>query len=241
MSKPVLVHREAALAGELRRQLDGEAVGRGQRERVLGRDRALRGDLVEEAHPARERLREALLLGPQDLPDTVPVLLQLGVPRRHLLDDHVCEPPEVVQADLARLLHGAANDPAQDVAAPLVRGRDAVADEERHPAAVVGEHPVRLRRGLVRVPSDPALGLDPGHDRLVAVRLVDGADALHDRGQPLDPHACIDVLRGERRQRPVRVQLVLHEDEVPELEEAVAARAGGRAPGSPQPYSSPQS
>ena len=92
---------------------------------------------------------------------------------------------------------------------------------------------MRLPRGLVRVPSDPALGLDPGHDRLVAVRLVDGADALHDRGQPLDPHACIDVLRGERRQRPVRVQLVLHEDEVPELEEAVAARAGGRAPGLP--------
>jgi hypothetical protein len=141
----------------------------------------------------------------------------------------VGQPPQVVEPDLARLLHRAADDPAQDVPAPLVRGRDAVADEERHAAAVVGEHAVRLRRGLVGIPGDAALRLDPRHDRLVAVRLVDRADALHDRGQPLDAHARVDVLRGKRRQRPVRVQLVLHEDEVPELEEAVAARTGGRA------------
>ena len=231
LAEALLVHCEAALAGELGRQLDREAVGRGQSEGVLGRDVALRRDLLEEPHPARERLREALLLAPQDIPDAALVLRELGVPGRHLLDDHVGEPPEVVEADLARLLHRAAHDPPEDVAAALVRGRDAVADEERHPAPVVGKHAVGLRRGLVGVPGDPALRLDPGHDRLVAVRLVDRANALHDRGQPLHAHAGVDVLRGERRQRPVHVQLVLHEDEVPELEEPVTARARGRAAG----------
>ena len=39
----------------------------------------------------------------------------------------------------------------------------------------------------------------------------------------------VDVLLRQRRQRAVGVQLELHEDEVPELEEAVAARARGRA------------
>ena len=227
----LLVHREAAVSRELRRQLDREAVGRGQRKGVVGRDVALRRDLLEQPHPARERFGEALLLTPEDVPNAVPVLRQLRIPRRHLFDDDVREPPEVFEADLARLLHGAADDPAQHVAATFVRGGDAVADEERHPAAVVGEHPMRFRRGLVSVPGDTALCLDPCHDRLVAVRLVDRADTLHDRGQPLEPQAGIDVLRWEGRQRPVRVQLVLHEDEVPELEESVAPWAGGRAAG----------
>ena len=67
------------------------------------------------------------------------------------------------------------------------------------------------------------------HDRLVAVGLVDGADVLHHRREPLEAQARVDVLLRERRQRPVRVLLELHEDEVPELEEAIAARACRRA------------
>src|SRR4029077_11470328 len=44
-------------------------------------------------------------------------------------------------------------------------------------------------------------------------------------------HAGVDVLLGKRRHRAVLMQLVLHEDEVPEFEEAFALAAGraGRA------------
>ena len=52
----------AALLGELDRELEREAVGGGERERVLARDRVLAGELVEDLEAALERLAEALLL-----------------------------------------------------------------------------------------------------------------------------------------------------------------------------------
>ena len=88
----------------------------------------------------------------------------------------------------------------------------------------------RIRCAFVACSDSPyatplSLG-DPVHDRLVAVGLVDGDDALEDRRGPLEAHAGVDVLLRERRQRAVLVELVLHEHEVPELEEAVALAAG---------------
>ena len=46
---------------------------------------SLGGDLLEELQAALERLREALLLGPDDLLDPFAVLDELRVPRAHLL------------------------------------------------------------------------------------------------------------------------------------------------------------
>ena len=90
---------------------------------------------------------------------------------------------------------------------------------------------MRLRRRRRVAVRDARLGRDPVHDPLVAVGVVDGPDVLQDRRPALEPEAGVDVLLRERRQRSVRVLLVLHEDEVPELEEAVAARARRRAVG----------
>ncbi len=221
----VLVEREPALAAELARQFRGEAVGRRQLERVLPGDRTLGRDLLENAQAAGERLREALLLAANHLLDARAMLDELRVPGSHLLRHDVGQPPHLAEADRMRLLDGAPDDPPQDVAAAFVGGGDAVADEERHAAPVVGEDPVRLGRAFVGVPGHADLLLDPGHDRLEAVRLVHRADVLDDGRGALEPQARIDVLLRQRRQRAVGVQLVLHEDEVPELEEAVAARA----------------
>src|SRR5919109_1088334 len=221
----LLVDGDAALEGELARQLEGEAVRVVELECVLARDRAFAGDLLEEPQAALERLREPLLLALDDLLDLAPVLGYLGVRRRHLLGDDVRDAPEVVEADRARLLDSSADDAAQDVAAAFVRRDDAVADEKRHAAPVIREDAVGLRRFLRLAERHPALGRDPVHDRLVAVRLVDGDDALQDGRGALEAHARVDVLLRQGRDRAVGGELVLPEDEVPELEVALAAVA----------------
>ena len=99
---------------------------------------------------------------------------------------------------------------------------------------------MRLRRLLATSPyaTPDSLG-DPVHDRLVAVGVVDRVDLLQDPRRALEAHARVDVLLRQRRQRPVGVQLELHEDEVPELEEAVALAArravGPAAADAPRP------
>ena len=225
------VDRAAPLLGELHRELEREAVGRREREGVLAGDRPLRRELLEELHAAVERLLEALLLGPDDLRDLVRALPQLGVGVLHPLHDDAGERVERLEPDALRLDHRAPDDPAEHVAAALVRRGHAVRDEERRPATVVGEDPVRLRGDRRVAVGHARLGLDPRHDPLVAVRLVHGADVLEDRGAALESQPGVDVLRRERGQRPVGMLLVLHEDEVPELEEPVAARARRRAVG----------
>ncbi len=90
---------------------------------------------------------------------------------------------------------------------------------------------MRLRRGGRVAVRDAGLGGDPLHDPPVPVGLVDRHDVLEDRSAALEPEPRVDVLLRKRRQRAVRVLLVGHEDEVPELEEPRAARAGRRAIG----------
>ena len=74
----VLVDGEAALARQLLRQLEREAVRVVEPERLLAGDLAPGGDLLEQAQAARERPREALLLGGQDARDLVAVLGSSG-------------------------------------------------------------------------------------------------------------------------------------------------------------------
>src|SRR5262245_30876687 len=104
------------------RQLEREAVRVVEPERLLARDvAAARGDLLEQSHPTRERLPEALLLGREDAMDVVAVLLQLRIAGLHLLDHDVGEPRQVrrLEPDAAGLLHRPADYAAHDVAAPL--------------------------------------------------------------------------------------------------------------------------
>ena len=228
---PVDVDRLAALSGELDRELDGEPVRRGERECLLAGDRLAGLELLEQLEPALERLSEALLLESNDARDLVALRREIRIRLAHLLDDDGGETMHVGEPDALRLLHRAADDAPKDVAAPLVRRRDAVADEERHPATVIGEDPVRLRRRRRVAVRDAGLRGDPVHDLPVAVRLVHGPDVLEDRRAALEAEAGVDVLRRQRGQRAVGVLLVRHEHEVPELEEPMTARTRGRAVG----------
>ena len=77
----------------------GKAVGVVELEGILAGDEVARGDFLEEAQAPLQRLGEALLLGPQDFLDAVPVLLQLRVPLGHLVGDDVGDAPQVGETD----------------------------------------------------------------------------------------------------------------------------------------------
>ena len=90
---------------------------------------------------------------------------------------------------------------------------------------------MRLGRRLGRPVADAGLLFDPVHDQAEAVGVEDRVGLLEEHRAALEPEAGVDVLLGQRRQLAVLVEVVLHEDEVPELEEALAALAAGRAVG----------
>src|SRR5262249_40071388 len=78
---------------------------------------------------------------------------------------------------------------------------------------------VPLRARAIARARPPGHGLDDGLEQVgVVVREL----ALHDHRDALQAHARVDAGRGQRGERARGVAVVLHEDEVPDLEPAVA-------------------
>ena len=234
LGKASLINREILFGDELLRQLEREAVRVVQQESVGGGQRGAtlsahaRDALLQLVRAGLEGAQEALFLATEDADDVIAVLDELGIDIAELRDHKIGEALEerALNAEAMAVRDGATDDAAQDVATRLVGGQHTVGGEERHRAAVVGEDAQRLRvdaAGLVRR-AGPVL--DGGDDRLEAVGLVDGVHALLECGDALDARTRVDARLGERRQRAVLGLVVLHEHEVPELEEAIAVAAG---------------
>src|SRR5665213_4214406 len=126
LAEPVDVDRLPSLLRELDGQLDRESVRRGEDERIVARDRVLAGKLVELLRSACERLAETLLFETNDALDLLRMLAQLRIRVAHLLDDNARKAVDAIEPDALAVLHGAADDPAADVAAALVRRGDSV-------------------------------------------------------------------------------------------------------------------
>ena len=128
--------------------------------------------------------------------------------------------------------HRAAHDPAQGVAAPLVRRGDAVRDEECRGAGVVGDDAHRHVGGVHRaaVPESREAA-DRVEQRDEQVGVVIGEDALQHGGDPLQPHARVDRGGREGGQRAVGLPVELHEHVVPDLDVAVALARDAQAHG----------
>ncbi len=145
-----LVDLQAGLGGHLESELDREAVGVVQGEGVRAGDRSGAGclggagDLVEQPRTRHQRAIERGLLGDRDAPDPVEIGDEFGIRRAHrvahgghqLADDRALDAQQLGRADHP------AQQPAQHVAASVVAGGDAVADQDRRGAAVVGDDPV---------------------------------------------------------------------------------------------------
>ncbi len=234
-AEAVLVDREPLLGGHLQGQVDREPVRVVQLERlVAGEHRAarplgLRGRQVEDPRAAGERGEEGVLLVAHHGPDAVELGDQLGVGRAHRVahDGRELRQHRLADAEQAHGADDAAQQPAQHVAARLVARGHAVADQHHAAARVVRDDPEP--HVVDRVGAVAAAGhlLRLGDHRADEVGLVDVVDVLEQERDALYPQPGVDVLGGQLTDRRVVLlrgqlaALVLHEDEVPDLEVAV--------------------
>ncbi len=123
------------------------------------------------------------------------------------------------------MAHGAAHDPAQNVAAPFVGRQYAVGDQEARRAQVIGDDAMRERASPSRLDACRVDG--SRNQRLEQIGVVVVVHALQHGGDALQAHAGVDRGLGQLDALAARQLLELHEDEVPDLDEAVAVRVNG--------------
>ncbi len=215
----------AAFLRDLAGEVDREAERVVEEERFVATDVAALHDLVEHLHAARERGTEPLLLALHDPLDRLVLLGDVGVRATHDRHGRVDERrgDEVGDAEQVGVTHRPSDDPAQHVAAFLVRGHDAVADDHRHRAAVLGEDAqadvaIGTGEGPVGDPGDLLRGCD---ERPHHVGVPHRLGALEDGETALEPGAGVDARGGQGHELAVGPLVELHEHEVPDLDEPV--------------------
>ena len=245
-AEALLVDLQALLGGHLEGQVDREAVGVVQLERLVAGEDRCRLDAAFTSPAARSKMlvpalrvgAERVLLGVGDGGDPLPVGEQVGVGLAHLVaaDRQQLGQARVVVPEQPHRPDDAPREPAQDVATALVAGGHTVVDQHHRRADVVGDDPepdVVDVVGAVPLAGELLGLLDDGeHD----VDLVHVLRALEQEGDALETHAGVDVLLRQGA-RDVEVllaadggELVLHEDQVPDLEVAVLELGGHREP-----------
>ncbi len=179
---------------------------------------------VQNPHAVLERARELLALFEKHLPNERLPRNQLGIGRAHHLRKrgHQVGEKRGAHAELVAVPHGTARDAAQHVAAALVRGNHAVDDEETARADVVRDH--AQRRVLQVAGAEQACSFADQVDKEIDVVVV--RDALHDRGHALEARTRIHRRLRQRRELAVGRAVVLHEDQVPDLDPAIAIGIG---------------
>ena len=130
-----------------------------------------------------------------------------------------------------------AHDAAQHVAPSFIARKNTVADEKSDGPRVIGDHPHGNVILFIITVTLPGKLLHMADDPLEEVCIVVGGYPLHDRGNPLQPHAGIHRRFGQRQQISLGITVELHEDIVPDLHVTVtvaphftgrAATAGSR-------------
>ena len=116
----------------------------------------------------------------------------------------------------------AAKHAAKDVPAAFVRRQDAVGDEERRRARVLRDDPQAHVVSSLPPVDAPGELLGGGDERAQQIGVERRGDVLQHHGDALQAGPGVDVLPGELTDDfRVLVAFVLHEDEVPDLEEAL--------------------
>ena len=220
------INRAALAAQGVLGKIKGEAEGvietEGNAPRQRGAAGKFRGLFGKQPRSPLQHGPETLFLVAQRLGDQ-----RLGsdkfrkcLPHFRHQDGHQTMHDGIPAAQDMHVAHGAAHDPAQDIATPLIGGKDAIGNEERGGPQVIGDDVERGPRFPSGGRADTILaGRDQGREE-IGVEIA--PHTLQDGRHPLETHAGVD--RGLRQvDSLIRAHLlVLHEHQVPELEEAVA-------------------
>ena len=216
-SNPARSTRDAVLGGELDGQVDREAVRVVQPERDVAGERRRVGRQVLRA-PADDRAPPRSAGSSASSSCTVPASsVRANCASSRAIVARISSRLSTrcgyasaidVDHDLRRLGHErlapaeqpavadrAAQDPAQDVAPPLVAGKDVVGDEERDGARVVGDDLVAEALLLERVRVVAEQLAHPRVDRREQVGVVVRRHLLDDARQPLEAHPGVDAWR----------------------------------------------
>ena len=145
--EPGEVDGDAALGGDLLGQFEREAVrvveGEGRRtgQHAAGGTSVVAELALEDRQAVAQRVAEVLLLLAEHADDEVALAGDVGIGVAHHVDGDLGELGEddLVGAEEVGVAHGAADDPAQHVAARLVGREHPVGDEHRGGAGVLGE------------------------------------------------------------------------------------------------------
>ena len=220
------VEREAV------RVVEGEGVRSGQRFAARG---VQLFDLFFEQTDARfERAKEGLFLFLHHLFDQLLLGHKLRISRAHGGDERreeaIHEGLFAVEEGVS-ITHGAAQDAADHIACLGVRGQLSVGDGEGDGADMIrhdAHRHVLLPIGAVGRARHVGDGLD---ERLEDVRVIVRRLALQCHTESLEAHACIDDAVGQRLQRAIGLPVILHEDEVPDLDHERVVLVHERCPG----------
>ena len=229
------VDLDFAFAADVGREVDREAVGVVEREERVAVELAALGNVrqghVQDLHAVFQRFAKTLFFLLEHLGHAFGSLGQLGIRRAHLLDQvgHQAMEEGLGLSQLVAVAQRAADDAAQDVAAAFVAGNDAVDDQERTGADMVGDDLERILGQILDL-GFAGGGLD---QILEKIDLVVRVHVLQHGGNALQAHAGVHAGLGQARHIAGGVALELHEHQVPDLDVAVAVFLGrprGAAP-----------
>ena len=201
------------------REIEREAVCVVELERILAGNHRLMAQLLHAGEPSFDRLEETLFFGARDALDVRFLRRELRINLPHHAGHRARERRErrLAPAQEPGVTDRAAQNAPQDVAAPLVGRIDTIGQQERDGARVVGEHAIGSAGGTVII--GPPHDLDRVRDnRLKEIGIEVGRHVLHHRGDALEAGSGIHRGLGQILPRPVGLQVVLHKDEVPDLE-----------------------
>src|SRR5947209_11783337 len=141
----------------------------------------------------------------------------------HEVDDRISSSRQerFVQSEQLAMPNGAAQDTTEDVASPLVARQNTISGEEDKRPRVVGEDAqgdVGLFALAIACLSQCREMINDGAEQ---VGIEDRFLALHHHREALQTHAGVNIFLGQRCTGTIKVMVILHEDEVPDLQEAL--------------------
>ena len=151
---------------------------------------------------------------------------QFGEGCAHLCDERRDQPmhQRFARAQNVGVAHRTAHDPAEHITPAFICRQHPVGDQEPGGAQMVGDDAVA---GLASALGGNAGQVDRrGDQRLERVDVVIVVDALHHRRDAFQPHARVDARARQVDPLPIRHLLILHEHQIPDLDEAVAILFG---------------